>query len=215
MKIEYYINHTEEKDLYIKNEIKEILKNDPYISVLSLPFYSKMIKKNFPNAKVGTFIDYPISNCDESERKYEVTEAIKYSDFLAITLPSYYLVNRKYNKIREDIDMIKSIFPGGDIRYVLEYRKFNHQTLVKACEILLSQNIDTIYPSSGFFLDSLEDNIIACQYLHQKTKINTIINGNAWTGVHVNKVIKSNMFGFSCGSKATLKLFTEKYNGKK
>jgi deoxyribose-phosphate aldolase len=206
MNIEYYINNIDDKDIDIKKIIDE-LKTTNITKVICTSYYAKLIKKNFPQLQVGTFIDYPVSNCETYHRQSMIRDAIKNNiDYIAITLPFYYLVNRKYDKIRDDIQKNLEICENKEIRYILEYRKFDHQILAKACEVLLTSGIKTIYPSTGFFLDSLEDNILACHYLHTKTSINTIINGNAWTAKHINQVLKSNMYGFSCNNILALKL---------
>jgi deoxyribose-phosphate aldolase len=206
MNIEYYINSIDEKDIDIKKNIDE-LKTTPFNKIIANPYHAKLIKKNSPDLIVGSFIDYPLSNCEYHHRQSMIQDSLKNNiDYIAITLPFYYLVNRKYDKIREDIQKNLDICKDKEIRYILEYRKFDHQILAKACEILLSSGIKTIYPSTGFFLDSLDDNILACNYLHSKTSINTIINGNAWTKQHIEQILKSNMYGFSCNNLITLKL---------
>lgn len=207
MNIEYYINNIDEKDIDIKKNIEELKIHTSINKVIATPHYAKLIKKNFSSLIVGAFIDYPIANCDPYHRPMMIQDAIKNNiDYIAITLPFYYLVNKKYDKLREDIQKNLEVCNGKEIRYILEYRKFDHQILAKACEILLSCDIKTIYPSTGFFLDSLEDNLLACNYLHTKTSINTIINGNAWTQKHIKQIMKSDVHGFSCNNIVTLKL---------
>lgn len=206
MNVEYYINSIDDKDIDIKKNIDE-LKTTLCNKVIATPYYAKIIKKKYSDLTVGCFIDYPMSNCESYHRQSMIQDAIKNNaDYIAITVPFYYLVNRKYDKMRDDIQKNLDICKDKEIRYILEYRKFDHQILAKACEILLSSGIKTVYPSTGFFLDSLEDNILACNYLHSKTSINTIINGNAWTTQHIKQVFKSNMYGFSCNNLVTLKL---------
>jgi|694.fasta_scaffold02159_27 deoxyribose-phosphate aldolase len=207
MNIEYYINTIDEKDIDIKKNLEDLINNTSIRKIIATHHCAKLIKKNFPNLTVGAFIDYPVANCESYHRHSMIQDAIKYNiDYIAITLPFYYLVNRKYDKIREDIKKNLDICENREIRYILEYRKFDHQILAKACEILLSSGINIVYPSSGFFLDSLDDNIVACGYLHNKTSINTIINGNVWTQQHIKQILKSNMYGFSCNNILALKL---------
>lgn len=210
MYIEYYINNIDEKDIDIKNQIDSIKSSLITKNIISTPYYSKLIKKNFSNFKVGCFLDYPIASNDPASRADIIKNIIKHNiDYIAITLPFYYLVNRKYDKLRDDIKKNFEASENKEIRYILEYRKFDHQILAKACEILMMGGINTVYVASGFFIDSLEDNIIACSYLHKKTSINTIINGNCWTNQQVVQILKSNMFGFSGNNLSILKQFNE------
>lgn len=212
MYIEYYINSIDEKDIQIKSNIDEVIKY-PISGILAPYSQAKFIKKNYPVQSVGCLIDYPISSCDPSRRSDLINDAIKIDiNYVCVTIPFYYIINRKYDKFREDIKKNLELCNSRnvDIRYVLEYRKFDHALLTKICEILLVNNIKTIYPSTGFFLDNLEDNIIAASYLKQKTGISVIINGNLWTARHSESLIKANSFGFSCNNAAAFKLLDKK-----
>jgi len=213
MYIEYYTNHIEDKDIEIKKNIEKLCETVSVKNVIAPMHQSKVIKKNFPNLNVGCFLDYPISNTETAQRKEAIKNALdNHIDYIAITIPSYYLTNRKYDKIREDIKQnLELLESNKKLRYILEYRKFDHQILAKACEVLLSCGIDTIYPSSGFFIDSLDDNILACTYLHQKTSIRTIINGNSWNKKHMSQIVKSGMYGLSLNNINSLSLF-EKFS---
>jgi deoxyribose-phosphate aldolase len=206
MYIEYYTNTIDEKDVDIKKKLEELVATKKIAHILCQPYYAKIFKKTFPNLKIGSFIDYPISGCEPHLRPIMIQESVQNNiDYIAITLPYYYLVNKKYDKLREDIKKNIDAAQNKEIRYILEYRKFDHSILSKACEILMTNGITTIYPSSGFFLDNIEDNIIACSYLHKKTSINTIINANAWTQKHFHDILQSQMFGFSCNNSILLK----------
>jgi deoxyribose-phosphate aldolase len=212
MYIEYYINSIDEKDIQIKSNIDEVIKY-PISGILAPYSQAKFIKKNYPTQSVGCLIDYPISSCDPGRRSDLINDAIKIDiNYVCVTVPFYYIINRKYDKFREDIKKNLELCNSHniDIRYVLEYRKFDHALLTKICEILLVNNIKTIYPSTGFFLDNLEDNIIAASYLKQKTGISVIINGNLWTARHAESLIKANSFGFSCNNAAAFKLLDKK-----
>lgn len=206
MYIEYYLNTIDEKDIDIKKQIDDLVTYSNTINFVSMPYYAKLVKKNFPKLNVGCFIDYPLASSDSNFRQLMISDVVKYHiDYINIVIPFYYLVNRKYDKIREDIKKNIEAANGIEIRYILEYRKFDHQILTKTCEVLMSGGIKTIYPSTGFFIDNIEDNIIACSYLQKKTSINTIINGNCWSEKHYNNVLSSGMFGFSTNNLFTIK----------
>lgn len=207
MYIEYYLNNIDDNDTETKKNIQDLVDLTTIKNVISLSHQSKIIKKFFPQLYVGAFIDYPISNTENIRRSDLILDAKKNNiDCIAITVPYYYLINRKYDKFRDDIKKNLDLCEKIELRYILEYRKFDHQLLAKVCEILLACGVKTIYPASGFFIDSLDDNILACSYLHKKTSINTIINGNAWNKNHVDKILKSNLYGLSCNSVTTLKV---------
>jgi hypothetical protein len=46
---------------------------------------------------------------------------------------------------------------------------------------LLDFGVDTVLPSSGTMIDDINDNLIACNFLMTKSKINTICTGNIYT----------------------------------
>jgi len=144
-----------------------------------------------------------LSSGDPNRRSDLINDAINIGvDFIAITIPFFLIVNRKYDKFREDIKKNLDLCTSNKIllRYILEYRKFDHSLLAKICEILVLGGIDIIYPSTGFFIDNIEDNLIASSYLKEKTGINSIVNGNLWTKKQMDLVIKTNPYGFSTNS---------------
>ena len=102
MYIEYYINAVDEKDLEIKQNIENLIQHAAIKNIVSTGYQAKYIKKNFNNLKVGSFIDYPIANIEPSSRQDHVKNS-QDLDFISITIQSYYLINRKYDKIRDDI----------------------------------------------------------------------------------------------------------------
>jgi deoxyribose-phosphate aldolase len=208
MFIEYYITNIDEKEIELKNNIEQIIQY-PISGIVASHPQSKFIKKNFPNIRTGCFVDYPIANNDIDRRPDLIKDAISIEcNYINITIPFYYIINRKYNKFREDIKKNLDICNSHSIelRYILEYRKFDHQLLLKVCEILLENQINTIYPSTGLFLDNIEDNTIACAYLNNKTGINTIVNGNIWKKDQITQIHKIQPYGFSTNQIETVKL---------
>lgn len=199
MQLEYYINTIDEKDIDIKNNIDNIKKYN--ISNILAPISQiKFIQKIVDNKTIGCLIDYPTASSDISRRQDLINDAIKVGvDYISITIPFYYIVNRKYDKFRDDISKNLELCRNNNIelRYILEYRKFDHMLLHKICEILMKSEVDLIYPSTGFFVDNIEDNIIACAYLKEKTGIRTIVNGNIWQQSQTNTLLKFDPYGFS------------------
>jgi deoxyribose-phosphate aldolase len=205
---EYYINSIDEKEIEIKTNIDNALKYK--ISGVLAPYgQTKFIRKTYPDLYLGCFIDYPLASGDPNRRSDLINDAIKLNiNFISITIPFYYIVNRKYDKFRDEIkkNLELSISNNLQIRYMLEYRKFDHALLSKICEILIQGGVDIIYPSTGFFIDNIEDNLIACSYLNEKTGIKTIVNGNVWTQKQMSNILKMNPYGFSSSNVSNFEL---------
>lgn len=199
MIVEYYINNIDDKEIDLKHNI-EYIDKFPVSSILSSISHTKFLKKNFTKFKLGCFIDYPIAYNDHDRRQDLINDAINAgANYIAITIPFFNIVNRKYSKFRDDIKKNLELCSKHniDIRYILEYRKFDHQLLAKVCEILMENTINVVYPSTGFFIDNIEDNIIACAYLNEKTGIKTIINGNIWRKSQIDNLLKIKPYGLS------------------
>jgi len=209
MFIEFYLNNfytdQESKDLF--RQIKDEYKID---SILINQHHYRIAKYSFPSHKINIYIDYTLSMNNSYIRLKNIEIISGQSGIVSIQAPSYMLVNRKYDPIRKEIQDIKNILPKNtEIRYILDYRKFNHNILQKFCSILKEHNINTIYPSSGFFLDNIYDHIVASKYLEQKTNISSIFNGNIWTKEHMDLIIKSKLYGISLEHIHSLKLLKD------
>lgn len=157
---------------------------------------SELFKNN--NFSLSSPIDFPYGLSDIKSRNLMVSQAIKSgANIIDLFLPTKMIINRKYDKFREDI---KSNFDicfekNVKLRYILEYRVFSHEILAKVCQILMTFGIDTILPSSGMMLDDIHDNLIACNYFFTKTGIKTICNGNIYTEKHVKLADNANVYG--------------------
>ena len=213
MYIEYYINTIEDKDIDIKNSITNIIDNykKPF-SVAASIHHIKFIQKTYPNIPCGAYVDYPLSHSDMSRRQDLIMDALKLRvNFINITIPFYSIINRKYDKFRDDIKKNIDLCgqAGVELRYCIEYRKFDHALLCKICEILIQGGVKTAYPSTGFFIDNLNDNIIACAYLNEKTGINMIINGNLWHKDQMKDLVKIQPYGFSSNNIFNFRLINE------
>jgi hypothetical protein len=96
---------------------------------------------------------------------------------------------------------------NGQIRYILEYRKFTYELLYKVSQILLDLNIKTIFPSTGYFLDDISDNILAAALINKRVPdINIVCNGNVWNESHAKLVKNSKIYGLRLNSINGLKL---------
>jgi deoxyribose-phosphate aldolase len=132
-----------------------------------------------------------------------------------ILCPSVPLCNRKYDRFREDIKTIKDICLQNnvDLRYFLEYRIYSYELLYKMAQILCDFGVTTAFPSTGYFLDDIHDNILATALINKKnSNINIIVNGNIWNKKHLDMIKKANLYGIRVNSLNGLKLLTDQNN---
>lgn len=215
MEIDFLINSTDINDIESKNLLNKVLELG-CISSITLPHYllktAKLLVNN-SNSKpdISCLIDYPLGISDLKTRQFAVSQAIKSgANCIDIGMPQNLAANRKYDKIREDIKNISDISIDKNIkyRYILEYRIFDHLCLKKMCEIFEDFNIHYIFPSSGYFIDNLADNIIASVFLHQNSKnLNVFCTGDAWLDKHFQMINKSGLFGLRLSNYYSLQNF--------
>jgi deoxyribose-phosphate aldolase len=211
MYIDFALISTDLSEADTKNIITEI--NTYPINSITIPFYLiKPIKPLISHDKIlSCFIDYPLGLSDIKTRRFAIEQAQKAgANAVDIAMPQNLAANRKYDKIREDVKFAQEFGSANNlqIRYILEYRVFDHHCLKKICEIFENHQITHIYPSSGFFLDNLADNILASIFLHQNSKdLNVVCTGNIWTQKHFETIKKSGLFGFRTTSPYSLKNF--------
>lgn len=202
-------NEAETKD----NLIQAIKLGINNISVL--PSYVKMAKNLNPDASVSCPIDYPMGILDLKSRLSTIEAVVKNgANVVDVVCPSYYLCHRKYDKFREDIKNTKELCATHKVtlRYFMEYRLYSYDLLYKVSQILLENNISICYPSTGYLLDDINDNIIAAAMINKKTNnINMIINGNIWNKNQVSIVLKSKPYGIRLNSINGVELVIENY----
>jgi deoxyribose-phosphate aldolase len=212
MYIDFAIIDTDITESNAKDIIKYVIENNCINSITTSYYFHKLIKPYINNGlDFSCFIDYPLGISDSKSRVFCVDQAIKAGfNTLDVCVPQNLTSNRKYDKIREDIGSILEISKDKNIniRYILEYRKFDHFCLKKICEIFENLGIKYVFPSSGYFLDNLADNILASIFLHNNSKdLKIISTGNIWTEKHFETILKSGLFGFRTTSTHALKNF--------
>ena len=212
MYIDFAFIDTETSETNARDSIKYIIDNS-YVNSISIPIYfTKLIKPYINNGlDFSCLIDYPLGISDTKTRVCAVKEAINAGfNTIDISMPQNLAANRKYDKIRDDIRNINDLTKEKkiNIRYVLEYRKFDHHCLKKICEIFENLDIQYVFPSSGYFLDNISDNIIASVFLYKNSKnLKIISTGNIWLDKHFESLINSGLFGFRTSSVHTLHNF--------
>ena len=199
------------------HEIKEILTklNQFQIDTVSvLPPHVKLARSLLPNhIKISTPIDYPLGIMDSNTRYDAIELAIKSgAKIIDLVCPTYYLCNRKYDKFRDDIKNNLSLCHqyNVELRYILEYRLYSYELLYKIAQILISFKIAVAYPSTGYLLDDINDNITAAALINKKnTELNIICNGNVWNNSHINLIQKANLYGLRVNSINALELVSK------
>lgn len=214
MYIDFAIINTDINEAEAKTIITEVIKYP--INSITVPYYLvKSIKNIIQDCpiSISCFIDYPLGISDTKTRRFAAEQAHKLGiTSIDIAMPQNLAANRRYDKIREDINSLCSFCFENNIqpKYILEYRVFDHHCLKKICEIFDDFNIKYTYPSSGFFIDNLADNILASIFLHQNSKdLNVICSGNIWTNKHFETIKKSGLFGFRTSSQHSLQNFVK------
>lgn len=211
MYIDFALIDTDLADVEAKKLVEEAIRYS--INSITAPYYLiKGIKSLIPeNILLSCLVDYPLGISDIKTRRFSIEQASKIgATSVDIAMPQNLAANRKYDKIREDIKSTKEFCDSSNIqtRYILEYRTFDHHCLKKICEIFENYQIKYVFPSTGFFLDNLADNILASIFLYQNSKdLNVISTGNIWMDKHFETLIKSGLFGFRTTSVHSLKNF--------
>jgi len=210
MLLEYSYYDIASNDTEIQNNLTETLKyNIQAISVL--PPYAKLAKSlTSPAVKISCPIDYPMGVLDLKSRLSAVDFCLKNNiDIIEAVCPAQLLCNRKYDKFREDIRQLSSLCANlnVELRYILEYRQYSYELLYKVAQILYDFNINTVYPSTGYSLDDISDNIIASALINKKVpNINIICNGNLWNSNQIKLVKNNQLYGLRVNSINGLKL---------
>lgn len=196
MKIDFAIIDTDKNDIEVKNIVAQVLSESNSIDSITCPYYYLKSIKHLINPKITSLsclIDYPLGVSDHKTRLTAVQQAGKAGcSSVDISMPQNLASNRKYDKIREDIKNITEYCSQNNIlvRYIMEYRVFDHHCLKKLCEILDTYNVRNIFPSSGYFIDNLADNLIASVFLYENSKdINIYCTGNTWQDSHYNIIV--------------------------
>lgn len=204
MLLEYSYYDTASSDTEIQSNLTEAIKYK--IQTISvLPPYAKTAKSIASNTiKVSCPIDYPMGVLDIKSRLSSLDFCLKNNvDIIEAVCPAQLLCNRKYDKFRDDIRQLAGICEtvNVELRYILEYRQYSYELLYKIAQILHDFNIKTIYPSTGYSLDEISDNIIASALINKKVpNINIICNGNLWNASHIKLVNNNHLYGLRVNS---------------
>jgi deoxyribose-phosphate aldolase len=216
MKIDFAIIDTDKNEAEIKDLISKILSMPIKVNTITCSmYYVKLIKSLVQQygIKVSCLVDFPLGISDLKTRKFATEQACSNgADMVDIMMPQNLASNRKYDKIREDTKILSDYTKevGMDMRYILEYRVFDHHCLKKLCEIINNHNIKYVFPSTGYFLDNLADNLIASVFLYENSKeIFIYCTGNSWKNNQFNIIEKTGLYGIRLMSVSALKNFVD------
>jgi len=209
--VDYLYTDQEAKDLF--RQLKDhYAQNIDYILISE--HHHRIANYFFAHSKINIYIDYPLGLSATDNRMAAISNIYNKCDTVSIQAPSSFIVNRKYDRMRKEISLVKEKFPNINLRYIIDYRKYNHNILAKFASILMENEIDILYPSTGFFIDNIYDNILACKYLQEKSKIKPIVNANMWTKDHIDLIIKLKPVGINVQNIHSLSLIKQHYDPK-
>lgn len=213
MIIEYASHDLSINDQELKTQLAEVIKYEN-VSSVSVLYPQVKIAKNIisddSHILLSTIIDFPLGSLDIKQRLELIENSIENKvDIIELVCPMYLVVNRKYDKLRQDIKQAFTLCHEHNIelRYILDYRIYSYNLMYKICQILVENGIKIAYPATGYFLDNINDNILAAALINQKVpSIKIICNGNIWTKDHVTLVKKSPVHGVRVSNLSGIKL---------
>lgn len=216
MIIEYASHDLSISDQELKNQLTEIIKYDN-LSTVSVLYpqikAAKTVVNDASHVLLSAVIDFPLGCLDTKQRVELIQNSIENKiDIIELVCPMHLVVNRKYDKLRQDIKQASLICTENNIelRYILDYRIYSYNLMYKICQILIENNIKIAYPATGYFLDNINDNILAAALINQKVPaIKIICNGNIWTKDHISLVKKSPVHGVRVPNLSCVRLLHE------
>lgn len=211
MHIEYACHDHVLSEEDVKNNISSVLK----LGIKNISTFSYSIPHIRPllteDINLSVPVDFPYGISDIKIRNFSINQLSKIENIKTIDIvaPAKILTNRKYDKFREDVKSNIEICNENNInlRYILEYRIFNHEILAKICQILHTFGVKEVFPSTGQMIDDINDNIIATKYLSSKSEIKVISNGNIWNSNQIDNIKNSSIYGIRFHHFSSLELF--------
>ena len=145
-----------------------------------LPSQISIFRKYLSNKiKLSTMLDFPFGILSTKTRNDLVTQYIKAGvDSVEILAPSYIVSN--YELCLE---------AKIDISYVLEYRTYSYDLLYRICKILTTNNINSLYISTGHKIDDIYDHLIAIAMIQKNVpEANIVPNGHIFSQKHADLI---------------------------
>jgi deoxyribose-phosphate aldolase len=133
--------------------ICKIAKVNQYLSVTLNSCYVKLAKELLEetNVKVCTVVGFPLGATSTKSKISEALNAINSgADEIDMVINLGYLKSRNYVSVLRDISDVKSAIKGIPLKVIIEISELSKNEIVKACEIAIDANADTIKTSTGF-----------------------------------------------------------------
>lgn len=158
-----------------------------------LPSQISIFRKYLSNKiKLSTMLDFPFGILSTKTRNDLVTQYIKAGvDSVEILAPSYMMINKQYVGLKNDIvsNYELCLEAKVDISYVLEYRTYSYDLLYKICKILTTNNINSLYISTGHKIDDIYDHLIAMAMIQKNVpEANIVPNGHIFSQKHADLI---------------------------
>ena len=158
-----------------------------------LPSQISIFRKYLSNKiKLSTMLDFPFGILSTKTRNDLVTQYIKARvDSVEILAPSYMMINKQYVGLKNDIvsNYELCLEAKVDISYVLEYRTYSYDLLYKICKILTTNNINSLYISTGHKIDDIYDHLIAMAMIQKNVpEANIVPNGHIFSQKHADLI---------------------------
>lgn len=156
------------------------------------------IKELAKNIDIVSQIDFPLGNMDMSLRQHAaVSAARKGANCLNVMVNSFFIANKQFDKLAEDLKVIKTICDEYHIvmRAMIDYRILTNNDLLYLSDIIHRCGVDIVYPATHAIPDDVEDSIIIANIISNYSKLNVIVNPNIWQKQHYTKVVNSGIYG--------------------
>lgn len=158
-----------------------------------LPSQVSIFRKYLSNKiKLSTMVDFPFGILSTKNRNDLVKQYIKAGvDSIEILAPSYMMINKQYVALKNDIvsNYELCLESKVDISYVLEYRTYSYDLLYRICKILTSNNISSLYVSTGHKIDDIYDHLIAIAMIQKNVpEANIVPNGHIFSKKHADLI---------------------------
>ena len=158
-----------------------------------LPSQISIFRKYLSNKiKLSTMLDFPFGILSTKTRNDLVTQYIKAGvDSVEILAPSYMMINKQYVGLKNDIVSNYELCLEAkiDISYVLEYRTYSYDLLYRICKILTTNNINSLYISTGHKIDDIYDHLIAIAMIQKNVpEANIVPNGHIFSQKHADLI---------------------------
>jgi deoxyribose-phosphate aldolase len=179
-----------------------------------LPSQISIFRKYLSNKiKLSTMLDFPFGILSTKTRNDLVTQYIKAGvDSVEILAPSYMMINKQYVGLKNDIvsNYELCLEAKVDISYVLEYRTYSYDLLYKICKILTTNNINSLYISTGHKIDDIYDHLIAMAMIQKNVpEANIVPNGHIFSQKHADLIQNTKIPTVRLHSMNSIELFLD------